>query len=267
MERSVLDRLKKINYEFYTGHGREFSSTRQRLQPGIRRLVETLRGDESVLDLGCGNGAVARELARREHRGPYLGIDFSEELLREARQAVSGLRAEFVRADLLELTKAQVPEPPLESRKRSFQPSTLREADEAVRQAPWTTVAAFAVLHHIPGRDLRQQVLRAIHRWMGPHGRLFLSNWQFLDHPRMGHRIRPWSEAGLDASQVDASDYLLDWRHGSTGFRYVHQFDEAELRELSAACGFTVMETFYSDGANHRSGLYQIWRAGKVVVQ
>jgi tRNA (uracil-5-)-methyltransferase TRM9 len=257
---SALERLRKINYEFYTGHGREFSSTRQRLQPGVRRLVDRLRGDDSILDLGCGNGALPRELARRGHRGTYLGIDFSPDLVREARERVSGLRAQFVWADLLTLTQARVPEPPLRSDDPSTSSAALSEAHEALQATRWMIVAAFAVLHHIPGLDQRQQLLHAIRHWMEPDGLLFLSNWRFLDHPRMRSRIRPWQVAGLDSGDLEANDYLLDWRHGTIGFRYAHQFDEPELRDLATACGFTVLETFYSDGADHRSGLYQVWQ-------
>jgi tRNA (uracil-5-)-methyltransferase TRM9 len=260
VKRPVLERLRKINYEFYTGHGREFSSTRQRLQPGVRRLVETLRGDETILDLGCGNGALPRELAKHGHRGAYLGVDFSKDLVREAREMVADLSVRFVCVDLLELTDAPVSEPPLGSGSRSGNSSTLNEAHEALRTTRWTVVAAFAVLHHIPGRDHRQRLLRAICRWMEPNGRLFLSNWQFLDHPRMRNRIRPWPAVGLEAGDLDANDYLLDWRHGTVGLRYAHQFDEAELCGLAATCGFSVLETFYSDGADHRSGLYQVWQ-------
>ncbi|HIE48053.1 TPA: class I SAM-dependent methyltransferase, partial [Candidatus Bipolaricaulota bacterium] len=32
------------------------------------------------LDLGCGNGELARDLARRRFRGAYLGLDFSDAL-------------------------------------------------------------------------------------------------------------------------------------------------------------------------------------------
>jgi tRNA (uracil-5-)-methyltransferase TRM9 len=260
MKGSVMERLRKINYEFYTGHGREFASTRRRLQPGVRRLVETLRGEESILDLGCGNGPLARELARRGHRGAYLGIDFSAELLRQAENAVSGLSARFVRADLVELARPRVSEPSLESGHPPADSSARTEAEGAIGQAPWMIAAAFAVLHHIPAREQRQQVLGAVRGWMHAEGRLFLSNWQFLEHARMGTRVQRWSTAGVDASDLDSNDYLLDWRHGAPGLRYVHQFGEAELGELAAASGFAVIETFYSDGADHRSGLYQVWQ-------
>jgi len=58
---------------------------------------------------------------------------------------------------------------------------------------------------------------------------------------------------------VDFGDYLLDWRSGGRGLRYVHHFDEAELNALAAASRFRVQETFYADGEGGRLGLYQVW--------
>ena len=129
----------------------------------------------------------------------------------------------------------------------------------------WSIIAAFAVLHHIPSRDYRLQLLGTVRSWLQPDGRFFMSNWQFLGNERMQARIQPWSAAGLTAAELDPNDYLLDWRHGSVGLRYVHQFDEAELHDLAASSGFTVVETFYSDGRDRRSGLYQVWMPGRTV--
>ena len=81
-----------MNREFYTQFGDSFSVTRHRIQPGVRRVMGTLKEDESILDLGCGNGEFARELARGGHRGPYLGVDFSLPLLRDAEDVREHLR-------------------------------------------------------------------------------------------------------------------------------------------------------------------------------
>ncbi len=40
-----------------------------------------LTGDESVLDVGCGNGNYVAELARRDHRGPVVALDQSYGML------------------------------------------------------------------------------------------------------------------------------------------------------------------------------------------
>jgi len=42
----------------------QFSATRQRLQPGVLQVLQTIQPDDLVLDLGCGNGELAEELAR-----------------------------------------------------------------------------------------------------------------------------------------------------------------------------------------------------------
>ncbi len=44
--------------------------------------------DEVVVDVGCGNGAYLAELGRRGHRGPIVGIDFSQGMLRAAQEAM-----------------------------------------------------------------------------------------------------------------------------------------------------------------------------------
>src|SRR5512134_33386 len=85
MNEAIAARLIEVNREFYTHLAEPFSATRQRIQPGVRRVLERLKGDESILDLGCGHGELARELAKRGHRGSYLGVDFSLPLLRDAK--------------------------------------------------------------------------------------------------------------------------------------------------------------------------------------
>jgi hypothetical protein len=60
-------------------------------------------------------------------------------------------------------------------------------------------------------------------------------------------------------SDLDAGDFLIDWRRGRAGQRYVHEFREGELAGLAVESGFEVVESFLADGADRRSGLYQIW--------
>lgn len=64
----------------------------------------------------------------------------------------------------------------------------------------------------------------------------------------------------MSGAEVDPGDYLLDWRSGGAGLRYVHHFSEAELGELAHEAEFRVEETFYSDGETRNLGLYQVWR-------
>ena len=66
--------------------------------------VLQLRGRERVLDLACGFGRHALELARRGY--PVVGVDITPEYVDEARKraAAERLEAEFIRADLREVS-------------------------------------------------------------------------------------------------------------------------------------------------------------------
>jgi trans-aconitate 2-methyltransferase len=62
----------------------------------------TLRGDETVLDAGCGSGRVTALLAERLPEGHVIGVDASEAMAGHARAAL-GDRATIIVADLTEI--------------------------------------------------------------------------------------------------------------------------------------------------------------------
>lgn len=239
MKNETAARLLTLNKQFYQTFGREFSSTRQRLQPGVQKVLDMLTGDEAMLDLGCGNGELARELMRRGHRGPYTGLDFSLPLLEVARLGWEDAPATFLRADLMT-------------------PDWDKKIVATLKR-PFDLVTAFATLHHIPGRETRLSILKKVHALLRPGGRFIHSEWQFLSSDKLKGRVQPWAEAGLTEADVDPGDYLLDWRGGGRGLRYVHHYDEAELDSLAEATGFRVRAAFRSDGENSQLGLYQVW--------
>jgi SAM-dependent methyltransferase len=238
MDPDTAARLIEINRDFYTRFGDSFSATRHRIQPGVRRVLGMLTGEESILDLGCGNGELARELAKRGHSGPYLGLDFSVPLLRDAEFLPGELSARFVEVDITKLSVV---------------------SDQLSVPEHWSLITAFAVLHHIPSSEIRLDILRTVHDVLSENGKFILSNWQFLNSEKLRSRIQDWSKVGLSNADVDPGDYLLDWRSGGEGLRYVHHFSEQELTSLARAAGFIIRDTFYSDGESGNLSLYQIW--------
>lgn len=238
MKPQVVQRLIALNHQFYQTFGEEFATTRRRVQPGVKRLMSRWEKTARILDLGCGGGQLARALAEAGHRGGYLGLDFSVTLLREAALVPRSYSALFIQADL--------------TRPESWEESVRRAA-------PFDVIVAFAVLHHLPTQQLRLQLLQVVRRLLHPQGLFCHSEWQFLNSSRWRNRIQPWESIGLAPDDVDEGDYLLDWRHGGRGLRYVHHFSLQELEALAAAAGFEIQETFLSDGENGRLGLYQVW--------
>jgi tRNA (uracil-5-)-methyltransferase TRM9 len=233
---TTLSRLLDLNRQFYQTFALPFSATRQRLQPGVLRILEQISPEDDLLDLGCGNGELARELARCGHTGSYTGLDFSPAMLDQA-AADQPPHFNFSQADL----------------------STM-DWDVPLVGNRYDDILVLAVLHHIPGNKLRLQILHKARSLLPVGGRFIHSEWQFLNSPRLISRIQPWDSIGLSEHDVDPGDYLLDWRHAGHGLRYVHHFSEDELNELADLSGFEVVETFLSDGENHRLGLYQVWK-------
>jgi trans-aconitate 2-methyltransferase len=62
-----------------------------------------LRGDETVLDLGCGTGRVTAQLLERLPDGHVIGVDGSAAMVAEAARRLPD-RTTFLQRDLLELT-------------------------------------------------------------------------------------------------------------------------------------------------------------------
>ncbi len=65
-----------------------------------------LRGDEHVIDAGCGSGRVTEKLTERLPRGRVLAVDGSEAMIAKARERLQG-RADYLVADLSQLQVAE----------------------------------------------------------------------------------------------------------------------------------------------------------------
>ena len=235
MNSTTAQRLLKINREFYNRFGDQFSATRQRLQPGVRKILETIQADVSVLDLGCGNGNFLRELSVRGHKAALLGVDFSLPLLRDAESAPG---VEFREVDLNQLSVV---------------------SGQLAVEGGWDVITMFATLHHIPSTEIRLDILKTVKKLLKPNGKFILSNWQFLNSKKLTARIQPWDRVGLADKDLDEGDYLLDWRSGGEGLRYAHQFSARELLGLAEQAGMRVTDSFLSDGDGGNLGLYQVW--------
>ena len=75
---------------------------RQYLEAEIRHVLERLRSTDSVLELGCGYGRIARRLATVAHH--VVGIDTASESLELARRMLEpGAWCEFMQMDALDL--------------------------------------------------------------------------------------------------------------------------------------------------------------------
>ncbi|MBK9211272.1 MAG: class I SAM-dependent methyltransferase [Anaerolineales bacterium] len=237
MNSLTAQRLLAINHEFYNRFGDQFSATRQRLQPGVKKILDSIQEDVSVLDLGCGNGHFLHEISKRGHKQPLLGVDFSLPLLRDAESAPGVI---FREVDLSQLSAV---------------------SDQLSVPGGWDVITMFATLHHIPSVEMRLDILRTVRKILKPDGKFILSNWQFLNSAKLKSRIQPWDRVGVNENDLDQDDYLLDWRSGGEGLRYAHHFSAQELLGLAGQAEMRVTASFPSDGDGGNLGLYQVWES------
>lgn len=238
MDENTADLLLDLNRKFYQTFAIQFSSTRQRLQPGVVSILDEISTQASILDLGCGNGGLAKELSNRAHHGAYLGLDSNSDFILIAeRKLPNETLFNFVERDV-----------------------TVPGWEQDLPVNRFDIIFAFALLHHIPGSQLRFQFLQRVHDLLFPDGLFFHSEWQFLNSPRLQARIQPWEVINLKSHQVDEGDFLIDWRKGGRGLRYVHHFNLDELEMLAQDSGFTILDSFNSDGEGGKLGLYQKWK-------
>jgi arsenite methyltransferase len=81
---------KEFNRWAEEGRGEEMEAHHRPITDPMLELMR-LRADERVLDLGCGSGWLARQVAALVPQGSVLGVDVSDEMVRRAKRASAGV--------------------------------------------------------------------------------------------------------------------------------------------------------------------------------
>jgi len=238
MKPITIQRLNSINRLFYQTTADEFDATRGRPWPGWAEILPYIQREHngetfSVLDVGCGNGRFGAYLADElKLEIDYHGIDNNPTLLDHAEKTLRD-------APGMAYT--------LEQRDVVLSPPEIGEFD---------LVAAFGLLHHIPGNANRQTFVQQLAQRVRPGGILAFACWRFYDYERFRKRLIDWPEDL--ANEIEAGDYLLDWRRGDVAWRYCHHVDDAEHAQLIRASGLDDIHTYRADGADNQTNQYSL---------
>ncbi len=227
MKAELVKQLVTLNENFYSQFAHSFSETRSSGSGRLDRVLTYLPSGARVLDVGCGNGRLVERLEREGRAVTYVGVDAVPELI-----AIAETRRAHLHLSTAELRVADI-----------TAPGWTRD----LPHAPFDVVVALAVLHHIPSHEQRVQLLRDIHAVVKPGGTFVMTNWHFARNERMRHKMVDWATVGIDERELEPGDALLHWKRGGTGYRYCHLLTQAEVKDLAAASGLTVVEQFYAD--------------------
>ena len=235
MKEEIVDKLLRLNQDFYARFALPFADSRSSPQPGFNRLLQHLPENyDRVLDIGCGNGRFGQFMMTTCSTFDYTGLDFTSELLDLAEEKVGG---EFFQRD-------------------------ISRAGYLEGMGKFDLIVCLATMQHVPGRSNRIIMLREMKLHLANKGRIFLANWQFLDSVRQRRKICDWGEVGLSEEDVEPGDYLLTWQREGTGLRYVCSIDAVETAGLVEDAGLREVGHFRSDGREGNLNLYTVLTHG-----
>ncbi len=247
MDKQTQQNLLALVKKSYEDIAEEFDTTRQKhLWPELLKLAGQVKDGQSVLDVGCGNGRLVE--AFKEKAVYYLGVDSNKKLIESAKTRwlpnvecrtclpvgkVSNV--EFKLGDILELDK--------------------------IEEKDFDYVFCVAVLHHLPGVDLRVQALKQLKEKLKPNGKIILTVWNLWSQPKFRKLIFKFSILKLfgrnrrlgGASKIDFGDILFSWKNNlgvEISQRYYYAFTKAGLKKVVRKAKLKI-EQLYQDKYNY----------------
>ncbi len=197
----------------------EWDQTRQHAWGEFEFLDKLFKKDNSkILDAGCGNGRLVKYLNQKlgQKNYEYLGIDSSAELLKKAQHNFPDKK--FKQTDLVEFQS----------------------------KAEYDVVACIAVLHHLPSRADRLQVLKNIYTSLQDGGQLFLTVWNLWQPRYLKFTLKSYLKGRPRECQIPFANKVD---------RYVHAFTASELLKLCEQAGFGSIEVFSAAG-EQKAGIF-----------
>ena len=234
MKNETIRKLITLNSRFYSENSDSFSATRQNFWPGWKKSLEVIKPlliqNPKILDLGCGNGRYYKFLIENLSEFKYTGVDFSEELIKLAKESLVHKVHEFIPDEIdkfIENTKSK-----------------------------YDLISIIATLHHIPSAKKREQLLAEASSKLKAGGILLITLWNFKEEKSLQRLIVPQAETEFKSSEFEVGDYLLSWDGTMKARRYCHYFSQIEKTKLISSTTLNVKAIFDTDGRNNRLNTY-----------
>lgn len=201
------DLIKKNLQKVYNLISGEFSASRVFPWEELQIFIPYIKDGDKIVDLGCGNGRILNLLKDTEAKYHYMGIDFSEELIKQAKDIHK--QAHFKVYDMARI---------------DFPPESV------------DFVLMIASFHHLPNRVERLKLLYKINNWLKPGGYLFMTNWNLWQKKYVKYIFKNFTQKN------SLSDFYIPWKlnNGQVVHRFYHSFSTNELIELLGKSGFTL---------------------------
>ena len=237
MDIELINRLNQLNTEFYKTTAASFDQSRQYFWEGWEKIPPLLDVFQNirVADIGCGNGRFGQFLYKKKPqlKISYTGIDSNEQLLAMAKENLQG------KIPALHLQQTDLI-------------TAIINAKDFLPNQEFQLITSFGVLHHIPSYELRLALVKFLLSKLEVNGYLIISFWQFMQFERFRKKIvtdqRMLTQKKISLIQLEANDYILDWKRGEFALRYCHYVDENEQKKLIQESGAQLITEYTNDG-------------------
>jgi 2-polyprenyl-3-methyl-5-hydroxy-6-metoxy-1,4-benzoquinol methylase len=219
MKQKIVENLLELSKNSYDKIAADFDITRKKeIWPEIRTFANQVKNGDRVLDAGCGNGRLLEALENKNI--DYLGIDNSRSLLNLAKK-------NYPKNKFLELDLAG----------NNLNINTLG----TLGNKKFNAIFCLAVLQHIPGKDLKIQILKSMRLLLENDGVIVISNWNLWSSRHKSLIIKQIFYKLIGLNKKDFGDIIFPWKnkHGETiSNRYYHAFTRRELLYLAKKADF-----------------------------
>ena len=204
----------QVDYNKIAAH---FSATRSYSWGEFAHFKPYLRDGQDILDLGCGNGRLARYLDG--FKVNYLGADGSSELIKIAKEKV---------------------------KVNSFIPDfRVGSFTDQYGSNNFDLIFMIAALQHVPPAT-QLEVLKNIYSQLKSGGKLLMTNWD-LWQPRF------WTKRLANIflrGDISSNNFIISYTAKDIKVkRYYYSFNKRSIVKVLKQAGFTVNENFYCNGS------------------
>ncbi len=211
-QKKLLTLVKK-NYNNIAG---EFNQTRKKkIWPILLELTQNIKNGDKILDAGCGNGRIIDTFRGKDI--DYIGFDSNNKLIK--------------------LAKENFPD-------RKFKVLDILNSNK-LNENGFDYIFSIAVLHHIPGNNLRIKVLKDLKNKLSDDGKIIITVWNLWEFKKFKNKIFYFALLKLILkNKMEFGDILFDW-HGKSinnknNKRYYHVFTTKGLKKLAKKSGLAI---------------------------
>jgi 2-polyprenyl-3-methyl-5-hydroxy-6-metoxy-1,4-benzoquinol methylase len=216
MKNKTIEQILDSTPTIYNEIAPTFQQTRRKPWPIMELIKSHIAKADSIIDIGCGSGRLSEMTPDYKK---YLGLDNSSELISLAKTTYSNRKN--IKFQATDIVTNNIPN---------------NHFDLALM---------IAVIHHIPTKKLRLQILKNISSSLKPNSTIIITSWNLWQSAYRKYLFNYKLKFGK-YKILSLNDAFIPWKtkEGSK-MRYIHSLTKTELKSLLKNSDFKLEKIFY----------------------